>query len=175
MLPAWATVLIALGGAAIGAIAGITGSYFTLRGAQLNIEHSEREAWRTRLIEAAQDCSQNSMTAMIDILRIADTDDPYTEAATASEQLEAGGDTLARSTIQVDLLFGQQSPVSKAGRDLAGSLEVARSLLLTPLEGELSGLRKLIEESTDEAEAAYIEFLRTAYEAIHPAGFGESR
>ena len=54
MLPAWATVVIALGGAAIGAAAGVIGSYFTLRGARLQIEHEEREAWRSRLVAAAE-------------------------------------------------------------------------------------------------------------------------
>lgn len=55
MLPAWATVVVALGGAAIGAIAGVTGSYFTLRGARINIEHSEREACEPRLIQASEE------------------------------------------------------------------------------------------------------------------------
>jgi hypothetical protein len=43
MLPAWATVVIALGGSAIGALAGLIGSYFTFRGSRLNVEHAERE------------------------------------------------------------------------------------------------------------------------------------
>jgi hypothetical protein len=54
MLPAWATVVIALGGAAMGALAGVIGSYFVLRSATLNLAQQEREAWRTRLIEAIQ-------------------------------------------------------------------------------------------------------------------------
>ena len=30
------------------------GSYFTLRGARLQIEHEERDAWRSRLVAAAE-------------------------------------------------------------------------------------------------------------------------
>jgi hypothetical protein len=50
VLPAWATVVVALGASLIGALAGTVGAWFTLRGAQLNIAHEEREASRTRLI-----------------------------------------------------------------------------------------------------------------------------
>lgn len=54
MLPAWATVALAIGGALIGAAAGVTASYFGYRGAKLNLAHEEREAWRRALIEATQ-------------------------------------------------------------------------------------------------------------------------
>jgi hypothetical protein len=64
MLPAWATVAITLGGAALGALAGTVGAYLSFRGGQLNNQHAEREAWRTRLVEAADAFSQSSTTVV---------------------------------------------------------------------------------------------------------------
>ena len=57
MLPAWATVAIAIGGAALGAVSGLIGSHLTLRVARLNSMHEDRVAWRNRMLEAAEEFS----------------------------------------------------------------------------------------------------------------------
>src|SRR6266536_1969390 len=58
MLPAWATVVIALGGAAIGAAAGISGAKRTsdraYQSAENSLTHETTEAWRALLIETCR-------------------------------------------------------------------------------------------------------------------------
>ena len=54
ILADWATAVAAIGGALIGAAAGLVAGYLTFKGAKMGIRSQEREAWRSRQIEAAQ-------------------------------------------------------------------------------------------------------------------------
>ena len=76
-MPAWATVAITLGGAAIGALAGIAGALFAARTARLSLEHERRESWRTRSIEVAREFIKiaNSMTFQLNLALIEPTVD----------------------------------------------------------------------------------------------------
>ena len=104
MLPAWATVAIALGGSLIGALADVLGGYFTLRATGKTIYHEEREARRSRLIDAAQDFSV-AWTGLFQ-----DLADPLRNGAPLDEELwkRIDEETLdvARRFVRVSLLFG---------------------------------------------------------------------
>jgi hypothetical protein len=54
ILADWATAVAAIGGALIGAAAGVVAGYLTFKGALIGTRSQEREAWRSRQIEAAQ-------------------------------------------------------------------------------------------------------------------------
>jgi hypothetical protein len=110
VLPAWATVLIAIGGSLIGAAAGVVGAYFTLRGASLTIRHQEREAWRTRLIDAAQEFAK-AYAAFAVLL--------FPATATPDASFEAPDDIftllqrLEEASTGVALVFGPDSEAYK--------------------------------------------------------------
>src|SRR5215207_9988412 len=115
MVPAWATVVIALGASAIGALAGIFGAYISLRIARLSLDHQASEAWRTRRLEAAEDFSA-SWTAEISGVgmargAISGRDDPKKALDALVEKHADGGAKLMR----VGLLFGADSPARQAG------------------------------------------------------------
>jgi hypothetical protein len=54
VLPAWATVVISLGSALIGALAGFGASWLTYRGARITQRREESVAWRNLQLEACQ-------------------------------------------------------------------------------------------------------------------------
>jgi hypothetical protein len=149
MLPAWGTVVIALGGAAIGAAAGVIGSYFTLRGARLQIEHEEREAWRSRLVAAAErflesyerasrvygDLSEEVVNAREEGRSLGDEE----ESIAQTERLTRG---LLSALTELALVFGPDSDAFQAGSKLAVTIAEA-----------LGGVRSL--SSRSEAESVW--------------------
>lgn len=129
MVPAWATVVIALGASAIGALAGIFGAYISLRIARLSLDHQASEAWRTRRLEAAEDFSA-SWTAEISGVgmargAISGRDDPTKTLEALVEKHADGGAKLMR----VGLLFGADSPAREAGRVALSQLNQATAPL----------------------------------------------
>jgi hypothetical protein len=163
VLPAWATVVVALGGAAIGAIAGVTGSYFTLRGARINIEHSEREAWRTRLIQASEEFSQAAAEANTRLGHVLNhPGDPLDEAAQRGDEFQEDRQALVHTWIRVALLFGNDSPADSAARLTTFSYMRAYAAL-DEQSMDLAG------RQFSEAGTAAREFLSAANEAILPS------
>lgn len=116
MLPAWATVVIAIVGSVIGAVAGTVGGWFALQGTRLTIAHEEGEAWRTRLITAAEDFALTSIKVSEQLIR--DPPDVPYEAL--------GQDALFRLTskrVRVALLYGMDSEVYAAAREVGVTAE----------------------------------------------------
>ena len=179
MVPAWATVVIALGASAIGALAGIFGAYISLRIARLSLDHQASEAWRTRRLEAAEDFSA-SWTAEISgvgLIRglIAAHDDPANAVETVREKHAEGGAKLMR----VGLLFGADSPAREAGRQALSQLNQATGVLETFIRSahaadEANAERKAAirkcNEHMSRSQAAHKEFIGVAHtELLSPA------
>ena len=169
MLPAWATVLIALGASAIGALAGVTGSYFTLRGARLSIEHSERQAWGTRLVDAAQEFSHAVVTAVTRQLLATPAADPYLVPAAVVETIEANLIDVINKAIRVGLLFGDESPAGQAANETKDEMGEAYQGLrdLGDVEPDKRAAEVMrIEEILEAADEAHHRFMLAAHDAI---------
>jgi hypothetical protein len=169
VLPAWATVAIALGGSGIAAIGGFLGSYFTLRSAKLNIQHSQAEAWRTRLVDAAQTSSE-AMTATISALYLI-VQNPERLSEAGIETIERNLVDAGQSAIRVGLLFGDDTPAAEAlnaaGANLAKALNNLRESLSMHTDARSIALRE-IEKIVNTADATHDAFLRAAHAAIRP-------
>jgi hypothetical protein len=164
MLPAWATVVLALGGAAIGALAGITASVFGYRGTELNVVHQESEAWRKVLIEACQALSDAWLELrwlLYPPSRGASAFDPEARA-----RLDPLGTRCAQTVARVILLFGRESTAGKAANEV--DLKVAElkdAALHAPWDEEAT---TRVAFAIRAAEQAHEEFLLKAQVAIRP-------
>lgn len=171
MLPAWATVLIALGGAAIGAAAGVIGSYFTLRGARLQIEHEEREAWRSRLVAAAERFLESYERAShvygelsMEVVDAHEKGRSLGDEAASIAQTERLTRDLLSALTELTLVFGPDSDAYQAGSKLAVNTGEA-----------LAEVRSLSSRSEAESVwggfgAARAEVVAAVHEAIRPPG-----
>lgn len=169
MLPAWATVAVALGGSALGAAAGVFGSYFTLRTTRLSIRHSEAEAWRTRLIEAAQGFSE-AITATTSVFYLL-LGDPTTISEERVEKVEHHLLDAALQAMRIGLLFGDDTAAAESAQetgnhlaDALGKFRYALKLSPTVRVGALDAVRKTV----DLADEAHDKFMRAAHAAIRP-------
>ncbi len=169
MLPAWATVVLALGGAAIGALAGITASVVGYRGTELNVVHQESEAWRKVLIEACQALSD----AWLELRWLLYP--PSTGAgafdAEARARLDPLGTRCAQTVARVLLVFGRESTAGKAASEV--DLKVAElkdAAILAPVPWDEEATTK-VASAIRAAEHAHEEFLLKAQVAIEPAGW----
>src|SRR5215218_2145251 len=115
MLPAWATVVLAIGGALIGAVAGLTGSYFGYRSAKLALAHQERESWRSTRIEAVQSNSDAWSTYGWFVFQVSIGSRVFDQAARLES--EALVLALGKTVTRVKLLFGEDSPSGTAAAD----------------------------------------------------------
>jgi hypothetical protein len=100
MLPAWATITLALGSAAITGLVAITGSRSTVKVARLQMTQARRDAWETLRVAACEKLSG--------------------EAANVPIQLAAGNliaatksrDEAIESLARISFLFGATSDVT---------------------------------------------------------------
>jgi hypothetical protein len=168
MLPAWATVTLAITGTAIGALAGITGSYFGLRGTRLSLMYQEAEAWRKSLVEAVHGCT-----------------DPWQELGHLLAPAAAGLATLtpsdhdkiaslnigiAQALTRATLLFGEESPAGKAADEFQeGVSRICGTAMFQPKPWDTATTKALIGlmRTTDDVFDA---FIREAHLTIRPRG-----
>lgn len=125
MLPAWATVLIALGSAAL---TGVIAAWLTTR---IRNQHEREERLRERMLVAADDFVtgvQQAHRSLWEVLAAEEQGSTVDERLpAASELVEAAHDRLAR----VKLLFGTETPAGRAGEAANGALWNYRSALET--------------------------------------------
>jgi hypothetical protein len=169
MLPAWATVVLAIGGALIGAVAGVTGSYFGYRSAKLNLAHQEREAWRAALIEAVQNNSDAWSTYGFYVLQVSIGSRVFDQ--TARLEAEALVLPLGQSVTRLKLLFGSDSRAGEA----AGDFDKKFSTLAAAVSGakmpwDYADATR-IGELLDIADAAHTNLLREAHQVIRPVSW----
>jgi hypothetical protein len=121
MLPAWATVAIALGGSAITAVFALLGTWFT--------GHRQAEAeWRRLLVSAAEEFS----TALGQALRsLAFALRPFLDDETSADARERIAEVRRVNAVATDrfpriqLLFGQDSGAAANGRGALEQLHLA--------------------------------------------------
>ena len=178
IVPAWATVVIALGASAIGALAGIFGAYISLRIARLSLDHQASEAWRTRRLEAAEDFSA-SWTAdkwcRPDPWADRCARRPGKRGRDGEREARRGGAKLMR----VGLLFGADSPAREAGRQALSQLNQATGVLETFIrsahaadeaDAERKAAIRKCNEHMSRSQAAHKEFIGVAHtELLSPA------
>jgi hypothetical protein len=171
MLPAWATVVLALGGAAIGALAALTASYLGYRSATLNLIHQEREAWTKALMEATG--------AFIDawhelrwFLRARSVGAPQARVfdAEARERLDPLGTRCAQTVGMVIVLFGSDSEAGKAANEADSKIAELKEVVNRASIPWTEAARTEIESALAAASKAHEKFVREAHDAIRPAG-----
>jgi hypothetical protein len=166
VLPAWATVVLAISGTLIGAAAGVLGSYFGFAGTKLSLQSQEAEAWRKTLIETATACMDRWVELGLLLAEAVAGRAPVTppDLKTVSSLNVQIGQGLTR----VSLLFGEDSPAGKAadafqktvGRVAGTAIKKAR-----PWEAEtLTQLKELLSE----ADKAMDAFVTEAHLAVRP-------
>jgi hypothetical protein len=169
MLPAWATIVLALGGAAIGAIAGIAASVIGLRGTKLNLAHQASEAWRTRLVEACQGLSD----AWLELrwLLYAPSKGASAFDADARERMNTLGTNCAQTVARVILLFGRETASGKAASEVDVKVAQLKDVAIQAAIPWNAEAAARIEAAIHEAEQAHEAFLARAYVALRPAGW----
>jgi hypothetical protein len=166
MLPAWATVLIALGGSAIGAFAGVVGSFFTFRAARLSGTREELEAWRTRLIDATQAYGESWIALGVMMLLAINDNTPFD--AEAKREFDATQTKFGQALTRITLLFGETSGTGKAAAEASktAGVIVSRMSYNPPPWDKAVGDVALTEIRT--ADDAYDEVMRRAHFAVLP-------
>ena len=169
MLPAWATVVLALGGAAIGALAGIAGSVITYRGTKVGLAHQESEAWRKLLIEACQDLSD----AWLELrwLVYAPAKGASAFDSEARERINALSTRCAQKVARVLLVFGRETTAGRAANEVDVKVaELKDATLFAPMPWDEEAAAT-IRSAIRAAEQAHEGFLASANVAIRPAGW----
>jgi hypothetical protein len=108
VLPAWATVVIALGASLIGALAGVMGAFLVYRAAKLNIAAEDAKAWSDHRLKAALGFLE-AWSKALEVLP-----DEQTNKADLADWVDNERLTLLRRMDAVSLLFGADSPADKA-------------------------------------------------------------
>jgi gas vesicle protein len=178
MLSAWATVLIALGGAAIGAAAGLAGSLFASRTERSKLIHQDRSDWRKLLIEACQRMSDAWLEFRWLVYVPATQDGKFDDKA--EEQLGILGLHCAQTVARVVLVFGGATPAGKAAQEVDDSVDRLKQVVLevqketpknTPWDEEA---KEKITKAIKAASGAHEYFLSAANYAIQPGSWSES-
>jgi hypothetical protein len=172
MLPAWATVAITLGGAALGALAGSVGAYFAFHGSQLNIQHVEREAWRTRLIDAAAGFEQAvsaTITTLYIVIRDAKSGTLPTDAT--FEEIQNSLTKSAQTQSHFHLLFGD-SEASTRALEMGSHIGNAWAELLSSRDLPDEARMDALDRASDliaKADDTHDGFLQTAHVVVRPS------
>jgi hypothetical protein len=165
VLPAWATVVIALGGAAMGALAGVIGSYFVLRSATLNLAQQEREAWRTRLIEAIQ--AETDAWLHTGMLLVPVTLGGAVFDAGVKVKFQASLTTYGQTLSRVILLFGKDSEPGRIAARLENKVAEIMTLVLNTPTASYEA-RDAVHLEVRGADRGHEALMREAHRAIRP-------
>jgi hypothetical protein len=190
MLPAWATVLIALGGAAIGAVGGFLtaertskrayqsakrsselayegakhSSELAFRSSKSSLIHETEEAWRTLLIETCRALSD----AWLEFrwLLYPPSREPVL-GPLDEEALGPRGTTCAQTVAKARLVFGLESEAGKAAAEVDDKIAQLKEVALAPRPWDEAAKIKIRSCITD-AENAHADFLLKANVVIRP-------
>jgi hypothetical protein len=174
MLPAWATVVLALGGAAIGALTGLTAAALQRRTAKDQLTHQEIEAWRSMLIETTE-AFIDAWHAFRWFLRERSMDSREARAfdAKAREQLDPLGTRCAQTIDKVMLVFGKNTECGKAAAEVDEKIwELKKEVHSAPTQWN-TGTKRKIASLLDATNTAHVEFVRTAHVACRPERWKE--
>jgi hypothetical protein len=166
LLPAWATVAIALGASAITAIATLIASFRTT---SLRARYEREEQWRERLVHAADDFSTSVEAALFvlnDDIEYLEMSWQRTDGVSFQNLQRSVGDAVGR-VARIKLLFGANSKPGSTAVELVMQLRTTLANLETkdPRPGEDTDV-EAARKALDEAYRLHDEFNRLALEAI---------
>jgi hypothetical protein len=175
MVPAWATVVLAVGVAAIGALAGLTGAFLQSRSAKDQLVYEETEPWRKTLVETTE--------AFIDAwhefraflrARSIESAEALPFDTEAREQVDPLGTKCAQTIDKVMLVFGRNTECGKAAAKLDENIWSLKQVVLkTSTDGWDEGTKRKISELLDGVNKAHIEFVGRAHTACQPTSWKE--
>ena len=173
MLPAWATVAISLGGAAIGATAGLIASWSATRRADRRLIHQDSKEWRSLQLKACQELSDAWFAFRWLLYVPAHGFGEFDEKAQA--QLGPLGTRCAQRVAGAILVLGGDA--GEAAGDAAGVLDARiAQLKKTAVESGIAwsdATRDKIKAEIEEAEHAHEAFLAKARAVVRPPTGGE--
>ena len=174
ILADWATAVAAIGGALIGAAAGLVAGYLTFKGAKMGIRSQEREAWRSRQIEAAQTFLDKYTAFLGKIAEVfAGGGDPGLRQLRV---MVAANEDAVRAGTLVTLLFGQDSEVHESADAVTRSTSEAVKTVRYFVDAKDATTRALLKLGLNDAlndalrpgNDASASFLRLVHAAIRP-------
>jgi hypothetical protein len=169
ILADWATAVAAIGGALIGAAAGLVAGYLTFKGALMGIRSQEREAWRSRQIEAAQTFLDEYTTFLG---KIAEGVGGGGELGLPQYRaINAANVDAVRAGTLVTLLFGEGSKVNQAADTITTGTSAAVGLVRQLVDADATkreGLKESLQETLRSGNEASSSFLRLVHAAIRP-------
>ena len=173
MLPAWATVVISLGAAAIGATAGLIGSWFAGRRADRRLTHQDSKQWRNLQLKACQELSDAWFAFRWLLYVPAHGFGEFDEKAQA--QLGPLGTRCAQRVAGAILVLGGDA--GEAAGEAAHVLDARiAQLKKTAVGSEIpwsNAARDKISGQIEEAEHAHEAFVKKARTVVQPPAAGK--
>jgi hypothetical protein len=174
VLPAWATVALSLGSAAIGALAGFGGSWLAYRGTQKSLKHQESQEWRNLQIEACQGMSDAWLEFRWLLYESA-------EGLREFDQKSYGrigplGTRCAQCVARVILLLGadKRGSAGEAADLVDRRVSQLKDTALKAGTGWSAESKGKIASEIREAEKAHEEFVKKAHPEVRPANVVET-
>jgi hypothetical protein len=177
MLPAWATVVIAIGGALIGAAAGVLASVsasrsatrasdLAYRSAERDLTHETTEEWRKLQIEVCRALSDAWLEFRWLLYPASRGFDAFDDEAKG--RLGPLGTTCAQTVAKARLVFGRDSEAGEAADAVDGKIAQLKDAAYAPTPPWDEAEREEVKSCIEEAEQAHAAFLLKAHVAIQP-------
>jgi hypothetical protein len=185
-MPSWPTVVLVLGSALVGALAGLAGARLQRRTAieQLIHEdakareqliHEDAEAWRKVLVETtgAFIDSWHEFRWFLRARSMEGSEAPVFDE-TAREQLDPLGTRCAQTIDKVMLVFGKKTEVGQAADAVDKRIWDVKQAVLkskTPWSGENAEAKIEVRNLLDAANTAHREFVERAHDVCEPPSY----
>jgi len=173
-MSAWATVVLAVGVAAITAVAGLTGAYLQRLTAKDQLVHEETEPWRKVLVETtgAYIDAWHEFRSFLRARSI-ESDEALPFDAKAKEQIDPLGTKCAQTIDKVMLAFGKTTECGKAAAQLDEEIWNLKQVVLKTPTGWDATTRRHIADLLDAVNDAHNEFVKKAHIACQPTRWKE--
>jgi hypothetical protein len=173
-MSAWATVVLAVGVAAITAVAGLTGAYLQRLTAKDQLVHEETEPWRKVLVETtgAYIDAWHEFRSFLRARSI-ESDEALPFDAKAKEQTYTLGTKCAQTIDKVMLAFGKTTECGKAAAQLDEEIWNLKQVVLKTPTGWDATTRRHIADLLDAVNDAHNEFVKKAHIACQPTRWKE--
>jgi hypothetical protein len=173
MLPAWATVVVALGSAVVGALTGLAASFVSSKSDERKLIHEESEAWRTLLIESCHGLSDAWLAFRWLLYEPSKGVSAFDDEA--SKRLGPLGTSCAQAVAKVVLVFGRGSPAGKAAAEVDGRISRLKDEAICARRPWDEAAASTIRSAIKDAEEAHEAFLDQAHDAIRAGSLAEAR
>jgi hypothetical protein len=172
----WATVVLALGVAAITAVAGLTGAYLQRLTAKDQLVHEETEPWRKVLVETtgAYIDAWHKFRSFLRARSI-ESDEALPFDARAKEQIDPLGTKCAQTIDKVMLAFGKTTECGKAAAQLDEEIWNLKQVVLKTPTGWDATTKREIAVLLNGVNDAHKEFVEKAHIACQPTRWQEPK